>query len=172
MHLRLSSKTHRIRTSFMISIIQTLINTNTITWTGRNHINNRNKRERRNIMRCVTSSSAIASLIMRSTSLLNLSICCFVSFRGLPVGCWAGGADKRREIELGLRRKRSPMAVGHMPSFACQMTAKRFSSADIRGGCGGSLDCFASMLPTPSGCAGVWEGPKCVKLGQRFNQNP
>ena len=121
------------------------------------------KRERRNIMRCVTSSSAIVYLTMRSTSLLNLSICCFVSFCGLPVGFWSGGADKSREIELGLRRKRSPMAVGPMPSFACHMTARRFSSADIRGGCGGSLDCFGGMLLTPSGCAGVWDDPRFVK---------
>ena len=125
----------------------------------------RSGRERRNIMRCVTSSSAIPSLIMRSTGLLTLSICCFVSFRGLLVGFWSGGADNSREIELGLRRKRSPMAAGPIPSFACHMRARRFSSAAIRGGCGGSLDCFGGMLPTPPGCAGVREGPKCVKAG-------
>ena len=63
-----------------------------------------------------------------------------VSFRGLPEEFWSGGADKSREIELRLRRKRSPMAAGPMPSFACYMGARRCSSADIRGGCGGRLD--------------------------------
>ena len=55
----------------------------------------------------------------------------------VPVGFWSGGDDKSREIELG-----------------------RF-----RGGCSGSLDCVGGMLPTPSGCADVWEGPNCVKAG-------
>ena len=64
----------------------------------------------------------------------------------VPVGFWSGGADRRREIELGLWRKRFPMAVGPMPSFACHMRARRFSSADILGGCGGSLDCFWGIL--------------------------
>ena len=102
-------------------------------------------------MRCVKSSSAFASLTMRSTSLINLSICCFVSFRGLPGGVRSGGAAKSREIELGLRRKRSPMAVGPMPSFACQMRARRFSSADISGGCGGSLYLLSGHLASPVG---------------------
>ena len=55
----------------------------------------------------------------------------------VPVGFWSGGDDKSREIELG-----------------------RF-----RGGCSGTLDCVGGMLPTPSGCAGVWEGPEIVKAG-------
>ena len=126
----------------------------------------------RKIMRCVTSSSAIASWTMRSTSLISLSICCFVSLRGLPVGFWSGGADNSREIELGLRRKRSPKAVGPMPSFACHMRASRFSSADMRGGCGGSFDGLGGMWPTPSGCAGVWEDANVVKAAPTHEPVP
>ena len=148
-HLRLSSKTNEIRTSFM-NCIQLA----------------------RKIMRCVTSSSAIASWTMRSTSFISLSICCFVSLRGLPVGFWSGGADNSREIELGLRRKRSPKAVGPMPSFACHMRASRFSSADMRGGCGGSFDGFGGMWPTPSACAGVWEDANVVKAAPTHEPVP
>ena len=97
---------------------------------------------------------------------------CFVSLRGLPVGFWSGGADNSREIELGLRRKRSPMAVGPMPSFACHTRASRFSSADMRGGCGGSFNGFGGMWPTPSGCAGVWEDPNVVKAAPTLEPVP
>ena len=137
-HLRLSSTTQRTRTSFVNRVMRAA------QYYALNYL----------VLIHRILDHAVHDLI-------NLSVCCFVSLRSLPVGFGSGGAGKSREIELGLRRKRSPMAGGPMPSVPCHMRAKRFSSTDIRGGCGGSLECNGSIWPTPSGCVYVWGTDYC-----------